>query len=231
MNEVSSKSVIWSSKELLFSLFLTFIIVPIIIENWLHDWLYILFDDELYAGTFTGLIMAIIFIAGIYFVALKPKGLSWRGVGLLPFHKSYWKSVILWTIVLIITSVGIVVLMEMAGWTSANAKTRSLQNNLNVWTVLIGFVSAAIISPIYEEIFYRGFLYKWFRMKWGVPTGVLFSSLIFMLVHIPTYNTLPINFLSGIIFAWTYEKSGSVYPGMIVHGVFNGIAVLLTVIG
>ncbi|WP_254438366.1 CPBP family intramembrane glutamic endopeptidase [Paenibacillus sp. DCT19] len=36
------------------------------------------------------------------------------------------------------------------------------------------------------------------------------------------------NFIRGIVLAWTYERTGSVVPGMIVHGVFNTTAVLLT---
>uniref|UniRef100_UPI00403F124D CPBP family glutamic-type intramembrane protease n=1 Tax=Paenibacillus sp. FSL R10-2734 TaxID=2954691 RepID=UPI00403F124D len=42
---------------------------------------------------------------------------------------------------------------------------------------------------------------------------------------------MPVNFISGVVFAWTYERTGSVVPGMIVHGVFNTIAVLLTAMG
>ncbi|CAH8712124.1 hypothetical protein M5W83_06405 [Paenibacillus thiaminolyticus] len=30
--------------------------------------------------------------------------------------------------------------------------------------------------------------------------------------------------------AWTYERTGSVVPGIVVHSVFNTIAVLLTVL-
>ena len=231
MNEFTLKSMGWSWKELILLLLLTFVFVPIIIEHLVHDVFLNLFTNELYAGTLTGFIMAIVFTTGTFFIALKLNNLTWRAVGLTPFSKSYWKSLVFWTFVLVVTSVVVVILMEMIGWTSGNSKTESLQSNVNFWTVLIGFVSAAVISPIYEEIFYRGFLYKWFRLKWGVPIGILLSSFIFMLVHIPTYNTLPINFLSGVIFSWTYEKSGSIYPGMIIHGIFNGIAVLLTNIG
>lgn len=231
MNEFTLKSMGWSWKELILLLLLTFVFVPIIIEHLVHDAFLNLFTNELYAGTLTGFIMAIVFNTGTFFIALKLNNLTWRAVGLTAFSKSYWKSLVFWTFVLVVTSVVVVILMEMIGWTSGNSKTESLQSNVNFWTVLIGFVSAAIISPVYEEIFYRGFLYKWFRLKWGVPIGILLSSFIFMLVHIPTYNTLPINFLSGVIFSWTYEKSGSIYPGMIIHGIFNGIAVLLTIIG
>ena len=231
MKEFSFKSMYWSWKELVLLLLITFLFVPIVIENLLHDVLYVFLEDSLYAGTITGLVMAIIFTVGVYVIALSPHNLSWRAVGFNTFHTSYWKSILSWTSLLIVVSVGIVILMELLGGTTENTKTESLQNNMGIWTILIAFVSAAIISPIYEEIFYRGFLYRWFRVKWGVPAGILLSSFVFMLVHIPTYNTLPINFLSGVIFSWTYEKTGSLYPGMIIHAVFNGIAVALTAIG
>lgn len=231
MKEFSFKSMYWSWKELVLLLLITFLFVPIVIENLLHDVLYVFLEDSLYSGTITGLVMAIIFTVGVYVIALRPYNLSWRAVGFNTFYTSYWKSILFWTSLLIVVSVGIVILMELLGGTTENTKTESLQNNMRIWTILIAFVSAAIISPIYEEIFYRGFLYRWFRVKWGVSAGILLSSFVFMLVHIPTYNTLPINFLSGVIFSWTYEKTGSLYPGMIIHAVFNGIAVVLTAIG
>ncbi|MCM3708016.1 MULTISPECIES: CPBP family intramembrane glutamic endopeptidase [Cytobacillus] len=64
-------------------------------------------------------------------------------------------------------------------------------------------------------------------MNWGI----LISSLIFAIAHFPTLNAMPVNFINGVVFAWVYEKTGSVIPGMIVHGVFNTIAVLITVTG
>ncbi|WP_458127039.1 CPBP family intramembrane glutamic endopeptidase [Paenibacillus sp. Z3-2] len=61
-------------------------------------------------------------------------------------------------------------------------------------------------------------------MRWAI----VISSLIFTFAHFPTINAMPMNFISGIVLAWTYERTGSVVPAMIVHGVFNTIAVLLT---
>lgn len=228
MKEFSFKTMFWSWSELILLLLITFLFVPIVIENLLQDVLYVFLEDSLYSGTLTGLVMSILFTGGVYVIALRPYNLSWQAVGFNSFQTSYWKSIITWTVFLIGTSLIIVILMELLGGTSENTKTQSLQSNMGILSFLIAFVSAAIISPIYEEIFYRGFLYRWFRVKWGVPAGILLSSSVFMLVHIPTYNTLPVNFLTGVIFSWTYEKTGSIYPGMIIHGVFNGIAVVLT---
>ncbi len=220
----------WTSKELIILLILTFVIVPFTLEGLLQDLLSSIFHSNLYAGTLTGLIMAIVFTTAVYVVALRPFNYSWREIGIHSFKKDYWKWIFVWLLILIATSIALVSIMDLFGIGTDNDKTQSLQQNMNWINITIGFVSAAIISPVYEEIFYRGFLYKWFRVKWGLVTGLFFSSIIFTIVHIPTYNTLPVNFISGLIFAWTYEKTNSIIPGMIIHGTFNGIAVILTTI-
>ncbi|UAL49450.1 CPBP family intramembrane metalloprotease [Sutcliffiella horikoshii] len=221
----------WNVKEMIPLLLMALVFVPIFIEFWMHRFLLQAFENTLYAGTMTGLIMSIIFTLSVYLVALKPHGLRWEEVGLRSFPKSYWKWIPVWSVVLIVSSILLVVAMDILGIGVDNSKTESLKLQVTWFTFTIAFLSAAVISPIYEEIFYRGFLYKWIRGKWGVGAGLIVSSLIFTIVHIPTYNTLPVNFLSGVIFAWTYEKSGSIVPGMIIHAVFNGLAVVLTVVG
>ena len=40
---------------------------------------------------------------------------------------------------------------------------------------------------------------------------------------------LPVLALFGITLAWLRWQTGSVYPGMIVHGIFNGLALILAV--
>ncbi len=222
----------WTWKELVQLLILVLVIVPIFIEYLLKGYLSEVFQNDLYSGTLIGSIMSVIFMLGLYFFALLPNKLSWKEVGLKSFSVNYWKAIIGWTIVLIVVSIALVVIMEiLSGVGPDNSKTDSLQSRMTLLNFLIAFVSAAIISPVYEEIFYRGFLYRFLRSKYGIPIGMLGSSFIFMIVHIPTYNTLPVNFASGLIFAWTYEKSGSVIPPMIIHGIFNGIAIILTALG
>ncbi|QGG58614.1 CPBP family intramembrane metalloprotease [Paenibacillus sp. B01] len=71
-------------------------------------------------------------------------------------------------------------------------------------------------------------MYRWLRTRMGRMGAIAVSSLIFTLAHYPTLNAMPVNFVSGIVFAWAYERTGSVIPGMIIHGAFNTIAVLLT---
>ncbi|MGE7602289.1 CPBP family intramembrane glutamic endopeptidase [Peribacillus sp. NPDC097675] len=226
-----SKTIPWSWRELVSILVLVLIVVPFFIEFLLANFLLNLFQNDLYSGTLVGFIMSIMFMLAIYFITLRPKGLKWNEVGLNRFPGSYGKNIIGWTILLIVVSILMIIVMDIMGVGVENSKTESVQSQLTPINFVIGFVSAAIISPIYEEILYRGFLYRWFRSKWGLKAGLFLSSFIFMIVHIPNYNVLPVTFVSGLLFAWTYEKTKSVLPGMIIHGTFNAIAIILTSLG
>ncbi len=221
----------WGWKEFILLLLLEFVIVIGFIKFLVKPIYSYWFDNELFAGTLMGLTIAVTLIIGMYFIALRPKGLSWSEVGVKSFPMKDWKIIILSTIFLMVGAVIIMVLTSFIGNTWENSKTEAIQQNVTFLTVFIGFLSAAVISPIYEEIFYRGFVYRWLRTRIGFIGALLLSSFIFTIVHIPTYNAMPVNFLAGIIFAYVYERTNSIWPSVIVHGLSNGIMVLLTVLG
>ncbi len=221
----------WTWREFITLLAIEFVFVIFVIkyaiqsvyENWL--------GNTLYSGTLTGLTIAITLLIGLYFVALRPKKVSWAEVGLKGFPVRDWWRIVLWTLILIVLSLATLYLTSLLGNTVDNSKTESLKQNVTLFTIIIGVVSAGIVSPFYEEIFYRGFIYRWLRTRISMRGAIVISALIFTLAHFPTMNAMPVNFISGIVFAWAYERTGSVVPGMIVHGVFNTIAVLLTAMG
>lgn len=221
----------WTWREFAALLTLEFIfvifVVKLAVQSLYEQWL----GNTLYSGTLTGLTIAIVLLLGIFFIALRPQKLLWTEVGIKGFPAIDWWRIALWTLMLIVLSVGAVYLTSLFGNTVDNSKTESLKQSVTIFTILIGVVSAGIVSPVYEEIFYRGFIYRWLRTRVSMSWAIVISSLIFTAAHYPTMNAMPVNFISGVVLAWTYERTGSVVPGMIVHGVFNTIAVLLTALG
>jgi len=191
----------WGLKEFILLLLLEFAIgvgfIKFVLQPIYVRW----FDNELYAGTLMGLTIAITLLLGVYVFALRPKKLSWEEVGINKVSAKDWKIIILYSFIVLIGAVLITLATSVIGNSISNSKTESIQQNVTFFTVLIAFISAAIISPIYEEIFYRGFLYRWLRTRIGFSGAILLSSIIFTVIHIPTYNTMPVNFFSGIIFA------------------------------
>jgi membrane protease YdiL (CAAX protease family) len=85
--------------------------------------------------------------------------------------------------------------------------------------LLVGGVAA----PVAEEVFFRGFLYKGLRHRWGVGWALVLSGLVFALVHIVP-GVLPPIFVMGVVFAYVFERSGSIWPCIILHGAINSLA-------
>jgi CAAX protease family protein len=89
------------------------------------------------------------------------------------------------------------------------------------------FVVVSIVAPVVEELIYRG-LGFWLLAPYGtwvaiVVTGVLFGASHGLLV------ALPILTVFGLVIGWLRARVGSVYPTMILHGIFNGLALIISV--
>lgn len=225
------KNDVWGWRECVELLVLEFVGVivgiKLIVQPMYERWL----DNDLYAGTLMGLTVAITLMIGVYFIALRPRQLSWKEVGVRTFQKKDWKLIGLYTILLVIGSIILMLLTMLVGNQLENSKTDAMQENFSVISALIAFISAVVISPIYEEIFYRGFMYRFFRNRVGIPSAIVISSLIFTIAHIPTYNAMPVNFLGGVIFALAYERTNSIWPPVLIHGLTNAVFVFATFFG
>jgi hypothetical protein len=88
-------------------------------------------------------------------------------------------------------------------------------------TLLVG----AVIAPLAEEIFFRGFMYGGLRARLGVRWAIIVTALFFAALHFSWEFLIPILIL-GIFLALLYELTGSLYPGMILHVSNNLIALI-----
>jgi membrane protease YdiL (CAAX protease family) len=86
-----------------------------------------------------------------------------------------------------------------------------------------------VIAPITEEIFFRGLIYPYCRMKLGLGKGMVVSGMVFGAAHFSWWVFFP-TFLGGVILAWIYQRTNSLYPVILAHGVWNLIIVLLVYI-
>lgn len=82
----------------------------------------------------------------------------------------------------------------------------------------------AVVGPIFEEIFFRGFAYQALRRRWGRLPGVVATSLVFSALHANTAVFLPI-FGLGVLLACAFEATGSLVAPITIHICQNGVAV------
>lgn len=100
-----------------------------------------------------------------------------------------------------------------------------LQSSADLSFAPVILILLAVVVPIGEEVFFRGLVYGGLRVRWGAAIGALASAAFFAAVHTQLVHALPI-FALGLVLAVAYERSGSLLPGMVAHGLNNVVAVL-----
>lgn len=89
------------------------------------------------------------------------------------------------------------------------------------------FVIVAAVGPVVEELTYRGLGYS-LLARFGRWPAIVVTALLFGLSH-GLVEGLPVLTIFGLGLGWLRSRVDSVYPGMLVHGVFNGLALILAV--
>jgi membrane protease YdiL (CAAX protease family) len=95
-----------------------------------------------------------------------------------------------------------------------------------VATALFEFI---VLAPFFEEIVFRGLLYGTLRRRFGPAGSAWFSATLFAAAH--GYGLLGFAsvVLSGVLWAWMYERTGSLLPGIVAHSL-NNLLVCVSVI-
>jgi membrane protease YdiL (CAAX protease family) len=91
-------------------------------------------------------------------------------------------------------------------------------------------VNAIVICtfvPFVEELTYRGLGYSLLE-RFGRVQAILAVGLLFGLAH-GLVLSLPVIVAFGCVLAWVRARTGSVFPGMLLHGAFNLIALVAAV--
>lgn len=89
-------------------------------------------------------------------------------------------------------------------------------------TALLALLAfGAVLVPVGEELLFRGVVYGGLR-RYGVLVSTILSACLFGLAH-GVNVVLPAAIILGVINAVLYERSGSVWPAVIAHGVNNAV--------
>jgi len=86
------------------------------------------------------------------------------------------------------------------------------------------FVAVVFVGPFVEELIYRGLGFA-LLAPFGTWTAILATGVLFGAAH-GLVVALPPLVVFGIVVAWLRSRTGSIYPTVLVHSAFNGIALV-----
>jgi len=84
-----------------------------------------------------------------------------------------------------------------------------------------------VLAPVVEELTYRGLGFT-LLVPYGSAVAILGTGVLFGAAHGLVAGLLVLS-IFGVVVGWLRSRTGSVYPSMILHGVFNGTALILSV--
>ena len=98
--------------------------------------------------------------------------------------------------------------------------------SLEFWLYMA--ISSFLFIPIVEELFFRGYFLGSLRQKFSPFLTVLFSAVIFSIVHLQYAKLDPLAlysmftvFIASGVFAWTVLATRSVVPAIVAHAYGN----------
>ena len=89
------------------------------------------------------------------------------------------------------------------------------------------FLAVAIVTPIVEELMFRGYILDAINRKHGDWTAIIWSSILFGLIHLDPFVAGQA-FIGGIIYGWIRVRTGSLLPSIVGHMMWNTLALMLS---
>lgn len=90
----------------------------------------------------------------------------------------------------------------------------------NVWLLMMPL----IVAPVFEEWLFRKVILSKLEKKLTFEMSNIISAFLFAVAHLNWF--LLSYFLNGLVYGWVMKKNDNLYSVIILHGVYNLVAVL-----
>lgn len=170
----------------------------------------------------------IVLLALTYIFVIRSSGASWFDIGFRPIGRSTIMRAIVWALatVIIVAAVNYG-LQWIIGESFQNPQTMMLAPGGFSWlNFAVMLAMSGLVAPFAEELAFRGLLYGYLRRRMAIPLALLIMAACFAAAHFIVL-LMPALFVVGLILGAAYERSGSLWVPIIVHGAFNAVMVIL----
>lgn len=143
---------------------------------------------------------------------------SWSDIGLAPAG---------FLLYLLLTAIlAYIAILLIPGYDEAQVQETGFANLRDQYEYILAFVTLIVIAPVAEEVLFRGYLYGKLRKSLPVWGAVLIVSLLFGAVH-GQWNVGVDVFALSLVLCTLREVTGSIWSGILLHMIKNGIAFYL----
>ena len=177
-------------------------------------------------AAFGALVLVAAIFGSVYLIVVRRHGLRWSEIGLARIAPRP-------LVLAVLTGVALVpvvsVIEALLGLSFEDSLIRLIAPEGFTWWGLIGaVVFLGVLTPIAEEVYFRGIVYGWLRTRWRAALAAPASAAVFAATHFvyPWPMMLMVAGL-GVVFALAYELSGSLWPPIAIHATYNSLGITL----
>ncbi|WP_371804444.1 lysostaphin resistance A-like protein [Candidatus Lokiarchaeum ossiferum] len=208
-----------------FQLLLAPILAWLIYQGLLFGLHYFLGKNQNLFNYLAGLTNLIVFGGFFWIFGLRSRKLDLLITGIKPieFGSKKWilLAILSATALLIVRIVLMVILIDLFPGISPPSGTSPDPSPF-----LLDFTVTALMVPIGEELFFRAFLFKGLCQKTHVWIAIIVSSIFFGVAHFSILQGISA-FIFGIVVAYFYHRSESIYIPILMHMINNGLLTIL----
>lgn len=198
--------------------------------------------DRVVEAIFSPLTLIVLGLTTVVWVAARHRGAATMLVGRRPRLSDglIGLGVGILGVVVITAGVGVAIalILQLLGQDIPTVQQHLRDAARDPQTAPILALSAIVVAPIAEELFFRGMVFPALAKRVGLWAGIVLSALIFGIVHLNQAE----DFLGGVLllarlvplgmlFAWLYHWRGTLVIPIIVHSVFNAASIALLLAG
>ena len=100
--------------------------------------------------------------------------------------------------------------------------TESLKSSFDLGLIPI-IISSTFIAPVFEEIFFRQYLFQKLLQRHGLKLSIITSSLLFALSHLPNIYSFITSLFIGLLCATLLYSSKNIIYSIVLHFSWNFI--------
>jgi len=159
-------------------------------------------------------------------IGLKKARVSLKDIGL--DHLPSWQDLLLapagFVVYAIASAALLVVVMKFVpGFNSDQAQDVGFQGISRYYEYTLAFLTLVVIAPVAEEVLMRGYLYGKLRSVMPTFGAMLLTAAVFAVLHMQ-WNVAVDVFALSLVMTSLREVSGSIWAGILLHMLKNGLA-------
>lgn len=168
----------------------------------------------------------------LFYLARKQGNQGWSLRGIVTYLNAVsFKSYLLWVPAILIPTFLIFSFLEPVGtqlepyFSAINISQKisyegDFSNTLILGTMVVNILFTAVLVPITEELYFRGYLLPRMPKEFG-KAGPVVHSFLFAVYHLDSLWLVPVRTLGLLPLIYVTKKLGSIMPGIISHSMVN----------